>query len=137
MAIESGHQVGRSFQDQNSNQFMNGASFSETEVVITGDGAIDAAANLPLLQGVVHLTKGSAAAITLKLPTAIDDDGKVICVVNESGQAHVITQGTDGFNAKGSSGTVTFTATAGTMCWIYARNGHWWVAPSSGNITIA
>jgi hypothetical protein len=134
MALETGHQPGRCYQDQAGNQFMGGNSFSESGSVITGDGAVETL--LPNLQGVVTLTKGSAAAITIANPIAGDDDGKIITVVNESGFAHVVTQGTQGFNGKGASGTITYAATIGAMAWLYARNGKWWVAPATG-ITIA
>src|SRR5262249_35010786 len=74
----------------------------ESLQVISGDGAIT------ILEGTVVLSKGTAAAITLAAPTAGaqsagGDDGKVLRVVSTTAAAHVITSGTDGFNAKGSS----------------------------------
>ncbi len=133
-AIEYGHQAGRSFEDQNGNCFMNGNAFIETTGVLAADGSVESV--LTNLQGVIHFTKGSALAATIKLPTTGDDDGKVICCINESGFAHVLTQSTDGFNGKGSSGTITWNTTKGNAAWLYARNGHWWVAAANG-ITIA
>jgi hypothetical protein len=85
--------------------------------VLADDGAIT------LKSGQVHLTKGSAAAITIALP---DHDGQELTIITETAYAHVVTQATDGFNAKGSSGTLTFTAAAGNAVVIVSRNGHWW-----------
>ncbi len=80
--------------------------------VISGDGAIT------IKEGTVYLTKGTAAAITLAaptagLPSAGGDDGKELRVITTTAAAHVITSSVDGFNAKGSSGTATFTAAIG------------------------
>lgn len=94
---------------------------------ITGDGAITVNC------GFVLLSKGSAAAITIALP---DQDGQWIYVVTSTAQAHVITQGTDGFNAKGSSGTCTFTAAIGNAVLLVSQGGHWW-APVKTGVTLA
>ncbi len=134
MAVETGHFPGIQFQDQMNNTYMNGSSYSETTAVASADGAIETI--LANKQGCVHITKGSAIALTLAAPVAGDDDGKCIYVVAETAFAHVITSGVDGFNAKGSSGTVTWTAAKGNGIWLYARNGHWWASPASG-VTIA
>jgi len=106
-----------------------GIPFDLTEDIqaITGDGAIT------LESGVVYLSKASAGAITIALP---DHDGQTITVITTTAQAHVITQATDGFNAKGSSGTVTFTAAIGNACQLKAYNGHWWVPVKTG-VTVA
>lgn len=98
--------------------------------VITGDGAIS------ITPGVVALTKGSAAAITLAAPTATTHDGYQINVYSETAFAHVITGSVDGFNAKGSSGTVTLGGAKGDGATFTARNGHWWVT-SKINATVA
>lgn len=99
-------------------------------VVITGDGAITAKG------GNVLLTKGSAAAITLAAPTAGADDGKELSIVGTTAFAHVITSGVDGFNAKGSSGTITFAASKGSSQTLVAYNGHWYTLGGVGS-TIA
>lgn len=97
---------------------------------ITGDGAIT------IQTGMVVLSKGSAAAITIAAPTAGDHDGIEITVVTLTAQAHVITQGTVGFNAKGSSGTVTFTAAIGNAVVLRAYNGNWYAVVKTG-VTVA
>lgn len=94
---------------------------------ISGDGAIT------LSSGIVILSKGSAAAITIALP---DQDGQQLYVVTSTAQAHVITQGTDGFNAKGSSGTCTYTAAVGNAVMLISQGGHWW-APVKTGVTLA
>lgn len=98
--------------------------------VITGDGAITIA------NGTVELTKGSAAAITIAAPTSGTHDGIKIWVYAGSAQAHVITCSTDGFNAKGSSGTVTFTAALGNSVLLHAQSGHWYTLVKNG-VTVA
>lgn len=90
---------------------------------ITGDGAITIANN-----ALVVLSKGSAAAITLAAPTSGTHDRYRITVVATSAQAHVITSGVDGFNAKGSSGTLTFGGAIGDSVTLVAHGGHWYTA---------
>lgn len=98
--------------------------------LITGDGAITNK------EGIVVFTKGSAGAITLADPTATTDDGKRMICIAGSAQAHVITNAADGFNAKGSSGTVTYTAALGNSCTLVAHAGHWYVVNNTG-VTVA
>lgn len=97
--------------------------------VLSGDGAI----SIPTAGwSTFSITKGSAAALTLAAPTAGTDDGKILEIVSETAFAHVITCGTDGFNAKGSSGTATYGAAKGNVCRLMARNGHWWNMGNTG-----
>lgn len=98
--------------------------------VITGDGAITIA------NSTVHLTKATAAAITIAAPTVGTHDGIKIWVVTETAQAHVITCASNGFNGKGSSGTVTFTAAIGNAVLLHARNGIWYTPVKTG-VTVA
>lgn len=101
-----------------------------TNPVISGDGAITIA------NSTVYLTKGSAAAITIAAPTAGTHDGLEIWVIAGSAQAHVITCSTVGFNAKGSSGTVTYTAAIGNAVVLKAYNGNWYTPVKTG-VTVA
>lgn len=98
---------------------------------ITGDGAITIASRTR-----VFLSKGSAGAITLAAPTSGTHDGYEVVVVAISAQAHVITGGVDGFNAKGASGTATFGGAIGDSVTFVARGGHWYTT-SLINVTIA
>ena len=59
-------------------------------------------------------------------------------IYSESAFAHVITSGTVGFNAKGSSGTATFGAARGNGVSLIARNGNWYVlAGANTGVTLA
>jgi len=98
---------------------------------IAGDGAITIA------QGVVALTKGSAAAITLAAPTAAQA-GTVIHVINGSAWAHVITATgllDDGVTGGGKN-TATFGAYVGSAITLLAYNLHWTVV-SKNVVTVA
>jgi hypothetical protein len=97
---------------------------------ITGDGAIT------IQNATVVASKAGAAALTLAAPTAGTHDGIIVRVVATSAQAHVITGGVDGFNAKGSSGTATFGGAIGDSVTFVAHNGHWYTL-SKINVTIA
>lgn len=103
-----------------------GFASGDTPTVISGDGAIT------ITPGTVILTKGSAAAITIAAPSTPAQDNIVIEVYSESAFAHVITCSTDGFNGKGSSGTVTFGNLAGNFVRLRARNGHWFAVIKTG-----
>jgi hypothetical protein len=102
----------------------------DTCVVITGDGAITIAPSS------VFLSKGSAAAITLAAPTSVTHDGYIIRIVATSAFAHVITSGVDGFNAKGSSGTITLGGAIGDSATLIAKAGHWYTL-GKVNATVA
>ncbi len=97
---------------------------------ISGDGAIS------IKNGLVVLSKGSAAAITLADPTTGVDDFSRLSVITSTAQAHVITDATSGFNAKGSSGTATFTAAIGNGVELVAYQGKWYTVTKNG-VTIA
>lgn len=74
--------------------------------LLSGDGAIT------IRDGLVILSKDSAAAITLAAPSVLED-GKQLTIITSTAFAHVITGSVVGFNAKGSSGTITYTAAIG------------------------
>ena len=98
---------------------------------IAGDGAIT------IRSGVVALTKGSAAAITLAAPTAAQA-GTQITVISGSAYAHVITATgllDDGVTG-GSKNTATFAAFVGAAITLLAYNLKW-VVVSKNVVTIA
>ena len=97
---------------------------------ITGDGAIT------IQNALVFLSKGSAGAITLAAPTSGTHDKIIVRVVAISAQAHVITGSVDGFNAKGSSGTITFGGAIGDSVTLVAYLGHWYTLAKI-NATVA
>lgn len=90
---------------------------------IPGDGAITIPAGG---FGVVLLTKGAAAAITLADPTSPAQDGTIIMVKSLTAFAHVITAAGDGFNAKGAAGTATANGAFTGLLILYADSGHWY-----------
>jgi hypothetical protein len=97
--------------------------------VISGDGAIT------IKTGVVILTKGSAAAITLAAPTATTDDGKILYIIAGSAQAHVVTV----TGAAGGSGqdVGTFGGAINDSTVLVAYNGVWYVVGAPRNVTWA
>jgi hypothetical protein len=97
---------------------------------ITGDGAIT------IQTGRVYLSKAGAGAITIAAPTATTHDYIEITVITLTAQAHVITSGVEGFNDKGSSGTVTFTAAIGNSVTLVAYQGNWYTVVKNG-VTVA
>ena len=98
----------------------------DSVVTISGDGAITAAPSS------IYLSKGSAAAITIVAPTSVTHDGYLIRIVCQTAQAHVVTCASVGFNAKGSSGTITFAAAIGNSVLLEAKGGNWYVVSNIG-----
>ena len=95
------------------------------------DGAITARG------GVVLITKGSAAALTLAAPTSGTDDGKTLAIVSTTAFAHTITQTTPGFNNNSTSSDVgTFAAAKGNGLTLVAYAGAWYVVGNIG-VTLA
>lgn len=96
----------------------------------TGDGAITIA------PGVAHISKGSAAALTLADPAA-SDEGTVIIITAETAFAHTVSNAAgSGFNAGGAASDVaTFGGAIGDSIVIIAINGKWNVL-SLRNVTL-
>jgi hypothetical protein len=90
-------------------------------------------------EGVAFVTKGTAAALTLALPTAGlpaagGDDGKRLTVLSTTAAAHTVTTPAAGINA--ASTIATFGAAIGNCLNVVAYNGSWRVLPGTG-ITIS
>jgi hypothetical protein len=99
----------------------------QTVTLADANGAIAAK------DGLVVVTKGTAAALTLAAPTAATDDGKVIVVISSTAAAHTITQTTPGFNGGGAASDVaTFAAAIGNSIELVAYNGVWLVTNLTG-----
>jgi hypothetical protein len=84
----------------------------------------------PAADGLYHITKSTAGAFTLALPTT---DGIRMSIVSETAAAHVITCGgspPSGLNA--ANGTLTYAATAGSGCELISRNGRWYTLNLNG-----
>jgi hypothetical protein len=70
---------------------------------------------------------GGPLALTIDLPLAGIDDGKIVTFMGLDAIAHVITQAVDGFNHKGAAGTATWSgATQGDSLVLIAHAGSWW-----------
>jgi hypothetical protein len=106
-------------------------SAAEASAVASADAAIS------LKAGVVIITKGTAAALTLAAPTATTDDFKVLHIVSTTAAAHTVTQTTPGFNNAGTSGDVaTFGSAVGNAFTIVAYQGVWYTI-NTRNVTLA
>ena len=68
---------------------------------------------------------------TIAAPTAGTGDGIRMLLVSTHARAYTL-RCSDGFNAKGSSGILTWTGAIGNSCWIVSYNGHWYLVPVSG-----
>lgn len=99
----------------------------ESVTLAAADGAI------AVKQGVVVITKATAAALTLAAPTAGTDDGKILRIVSTTAAAHTVTNASPGFNGAGASGDVaTFGAAIGNAMEVVAYNGVWLAANLTG-----
>lgn len=99
--------------------------------IASGDGAIS------LKEGVVVITKGSAAALTLAAPLAGVDDYKRLTILSATAFAHTVTQTTPGFNNLGATGDVgTYGAAAGNCLVAWAYQGVWYTEQLKG-VTLA
>jgi hypothetical protein len=98
--------------------------------ILSADGAVT------IKNGVVFLSKAGTGAYTIAAPTTGVDDGKRLEIITTTAQAHVLTSGTKGFNAKGSSGTATWTAAIGNSLVLVAYAGDWYALVKTG-VTIA
>jgi hypothetical protein len=100
------------------------------------DDTTSLAANaIQITQGVFHITKGSAAAYTLRapisgLPNAGGEDGNVLRIVSATAFAHVVTTPSNKLN--GNKLTATFAAAVGNGIELHAKGGIWLVFANQG-----
>lgn len=94
----------------------------------SADGAIG------FKRGVATITKVTAAAMTLALPTAGADDGKELIIIDGSGASHTVTTPANGIN--GNHHILTFDGTIGAVCLLVAYNGAWYGGRVTG-VTIS
>lgn len=113
-----------------------GAYSAEIELAAV-DGAI------LLKSGIVMITKGTAAALTLAAPTAGapengGDDGKILVIDSTTAAAHTVTV-EGGLRGAGAGADVgTFGAAIGNGVALYAYNGAWYPVPGTNlNVTFA
>src|SRR5512138_3112925 len=104
---------------------------NNVDQIASADGAITAKS------GLVVITKGSAAALTLAAPTAGTDDGKILTILSTTAFAHTVTQAAPGFNGGGGGSDVaTYGAAARNSMIIQAYNGNWYAINLTG-VTLA
>lgn len=81
-------------------------------------------------QVVISYAAGNGA-YTILAPTTggpgVGNDGQILLITSLTARSHVITCASDGFNAKGSSGTVTLSGDIGDNALLLAYGGHWYV----------
>lgn len=87
---------------------------------LSADGAIT------IIDGIVTLSKAGIGAYTIPVPIQNNSTG-VLIITSTTANAHVITQGTVGFNGKGSSGTLTFGGAIGDSVTLVVNNGNYYV----------
>ena len=91
-------------------------------VSMNDDGAIA----VPTRNTKVHVTKGSAAALTLAAPSTLADNIELE-VVSDTAYAHTITYTAGVYGDTTSSDVLTFAAKAGASCTLIASGGRWGV----------
>ena len=95
-----------------------------------------ATSTIPISNGFIWLDQTNyPLGLTLNPPTSGTDNGKRLTLMNKQAQANVITC-SNGFNGKGSSGTITFGAGALTKASLLAYQGVWYADATVG-VTIA
>jgi len=101
--------------------------FIPASQVMAADGAIT------IKNGVVFITKSSAAAITLAAPISGTDDFKTLKILSATAQAHTVTNASPGFNGGGAGSDVgTFGAAKGNGFVAVAYQGTWYVQSNVG-----
>lgn len=106
-------------------------ALQEAPTVAAEDGAI------AVKSGVVVITKGSAAALTIADPTATTDDFKILKIIAATAHAHTVSNAAgSGFNAGGAGTDVgTFGGAKGDNIVLMAYQGDWFVI-SKVNVTL-
>lgn len=94
--------------------------------VAAADGAIASVAG-----GHVHITKATAAALTLAAPYG---DGATLVITSETAAAHVVTNAASGGGSGQNVGTFGGAINDSTI--LVSRNSLWWVV-STRNVTWA
>lgn len=112
----------------------NGQDRTPPVQIVSADGAIT------IREGVVLITKGSAAAITLAAPTTADV-GKRILITSLSAFAHTVTNSSPGFNnGSTASDVATFTGAIGNGFEVVGANLNgtlFWATVQLRNVTLA
>lgn len=100
--------------------------------VISADGAIT------IKSGVVTITKGTAAVITLAAPTVTTDDFKSLKIESTTAAAHTVTNTSPGFNnGSTASDVATFGAAIANGFELIAYQGVWYTFGTAKGVTLA
>lgn len=107
-----------------------GVPYQYNGEIAPADGAIQAVAG-----GIVFITKGTAAALTLAAPYA---NFARLVILSTTAAAHTVTVA-NGIGGAGSGSDVgTFGAAIGNGVTLTSYNGYWWVEPGTNlNVTFA
>ena len=107
-----------------------GVPYQHNVEVAAASGAIQSVAG-----GIVFITKGTAAALTLAVPYG---DGARLVIVSTTAAAHTVTIAA-GFNGGGASKDVgTFGGAIGDGIVVVSYGGNWYVEPGGNtNVTLA
>lgn len=99
----------------------------ESVSAIGADGAID----VPTRNMVLHVKKGSAAALTLAAPSTFTDD-ITLEIVSDTAYAHTVTFTPGFYGNTTSSDVATWATTVGASAKFRASQGRWGVVALSG-----
>lgn len=88
--------------------------------VASADGTLEA------VEGIILITKASAATLGLVNPPIAANDGAEIRIISTTAFAHTITAGSTGFNA-GASTTVTLTDAIGASAVLLVYDGEFYL----------
>lgn len=104
---------------------------AKDSVGYNADGAIA----VPVRDTKAHLTKGSAAAMTLAAPSTLADDVELE-IVSDSAYAHTVTFTPGFYGDTTSSDVATFAAKAGASMTVVASGGRWGIK-ALANVSLA
>lgn len=113
------------------NKIVAGAIMIPNSQVASANGAIT------IKDGIVVITKGTAAAMTLADPTTVTDDFKTLRIISTTAAAHTVSNAAgSGFNAGGAGTDVgTFGGAIGDGMTVMAYGGKWLVVNKT-NVTL-
>lgn len=108
------------------------ANLQALDALLPGVEVDNANGAIALKNGVVMITKGSAAAMTLAAPVAGTDDRKRLTIISTGAFAHTVTTPTNGIN--GSKHIATFAA-VGDRLELIAYQGVWYAVNTNTTLS--
>jgi hypothetical protein len=107
---------------------LSGVAYKHPIELAAADGAIASIAG-----GHVHITKATAAALTLAAPYA---DGAELIITSETAAAHTVTIPSAAAGGGSGQDVGTFGGAINDSCILISRNGKWFVV-ATRNVTFA